>query len=136
VKHFEIHGGYEPGEHPRDFVEVGDAVAPSLWLVQILGRTIILNIRTGQAHPLKGGAVASINGLSAAPSAPPRPRPLAEHAEAGVVGYVNFADLLVGNYPCSAPTDPAPIRRARHNHKCASVAHGVGQYASWLLKAV
>jgi ADP-L-glycero-D-manno-heptose 6-epimerase len=122
------------GEHSLDFAYVGYVVPVNLRFLQNPGRSGIFNLGTGRAQPFNDLAVAAINSLSAARAEPPLS--LMALPEAGMVEFIDFPDSLTVEYQSHTQAYFTLLRPAGSSNKFASVADGLGQYASWLLEAV
>jgi ADP-L-glycero-D-manno-heptose 6-epimerase len=112
---FEGSDGYGDGEHERDFVWVGNAVAVNLWFWEHRDRSGIFNVGTGRAQSFNDVARAVI----------------AFHGRGEIV-YVPFPESLRGSYQSFTQADLSALRQAGYRERFLTVEEGVKRYLEWL----
>ncbi len=115
AKLFEASGGYEAGEHRRDFIYVDDVASVNLWFSQHPEYSGIFNVGTGQASTFNEVADAVIKW----------------HGKGEIV-YVPFPGNLKSSYQSFTEADISALRAAGYTAGFTDVSGGVSAYLSTL----
>lgn len=114
VKLFSAYGGYDDGEHQRDFIYVDDVVKMNLWFYRHPEKSGIFNCGTGLARSFKDIAktLLHLNG-------------------AGKLMYIPFPDSLKGAYQCFTEANLSALHATGYNENFTSLEAGLAAYFKW-----
>jgi ADP-L-glycero-D-manno-heptose 6-epimerase len=130
VRLFDTYGGYEAGEHMRDFIHVDDVVKTNLFFFKHPETSGIFNLGTGQAQPFNQIALTLINTLRAQSGDPALS--LEQMVQNKLIQYIPFPDALRGKYQTFTQADISNLWTAGYRENPLTVQEGVAQYATWL----
>lgn len=119
---FGEYGGYEPGEHCRDFVFIDDVVAINLWFFDHPEHSGIFNVGSGRAQPFNDVALAIIN------TTLKENLTLQEAVDRGLIEYVPMPTVLRGKYQCYTKASLINLHAIGCNHEFVDVKTGISRF--------
>ncbi|WP_288235962.1 ADP-glyceromanno-heptose 6-epimerase [uncultured Prochlorococcus sp.] len=108
IKLFKSYGGFESGNHKRDFISVFDCIEVIKWIISNKSVSGIFNCGTGKAATFK--EVAEI---------------IIEIIGYGEIEYIDFPEKLKNAYQSFTCADMDPLKNLGLNHKFSNINYGI-----------
>ena len=112
---FKAYGGFNDGEHLRDFVYIDDVIDVTLWSMFDSSKSGIYNV--GTSRPSTFNQIANT---------------LIKNLGSGSINYVEFPDDLKNKYQPFTSADISQLREAGYEKKFCSLEEGINKYLTFL----
>ncbi len=118
IKVFGEYGGYEPGEHRRDFIFIEDLIKLKFWCLRNCFQPVILNAGTGMNWSFNDVAKAVI-----------------DFHGSGEIEYIPFPEHLKNSYQCYTKANLEALHAAGYKEKFTPIDEGVKKYLTQIKKS-